>query len=170
MVFILVGLFWGFNDFLYPRISDLQFKELSSSIFPEYFWQVSNTIFFLPISIIAIILWNKFYSNQFFKIMLGFIFGAVAMGILLLIPVVPSEQNLIVFIISLLFFAIAEVHISPMRYSILTKYSNPKYWTILISFTFLPTALISFAFGMFNDKIYDNPILGLRSEERRVGK
>jgi len=164
MVFILVGLFWGFNDLSYPRISDLQlqFKELSSSIFPEYFWQVSNTIFFLPISIIAIILWNKFYSNQFFKIMLGFIFGAVAMGILLLIPVVPSEQNLIVFIISLLFFAIAEVHISPVMYSILTKYSNPKYLTILISFTFLPTALISFAFGMFNDKIYDNPILGLK--------
>jgi len=47
-------------------------------------------------------------------------------------------------------------------YSILTKYSNPKYLTILISLTFLPTALISFAFGMFNDKIYDNPILGLK--------
>lgn len=164
MVFILVGLFWGFNDLSYPRISDLQlqFKELSSSVFPEYFWQVSNTIFFVPISIIAIILWNKFYSNQFFKIMLGFIFGAVAVGMLLLIPVVPSEQNLIVFIISLLFYAIAEVHISPVMYSILTKYSNPKYLTILISFTFLPTALISFAFGMFNDKIYDNPILGLK--------
>src|SRR5690606_23809139 len=131
----------------------LQFKELSSSVFPEYFWQVSNTIFFVPISIIAIILWNKFYSNQFFKIMLGFIFGAVAVGILLLIPVVPSEQNLIVFIISLLFFAIVEVHISPLMYSILTKYSNPNYLTILISFTLLPSALISFAFGMFNDKI-----------------
>ena len=166
MVFILVGLFWGFNDLSYPRISELQlqFKELSSSVFPEYFWQVSNTIFFLPISIIAIILWNKFYSNQFFKIMLGFIFGAVAMGILLLIPEVPNEQNLIILILSLLFFSIAEVHLSPVMYSILTKYSNPKYLTILISFTFLPTALISFAFGMFNDKIYDNPILGLKIE------
>src|SRR5690606_35489727 len=89
-------------------------------------------------------------------------FGAVAVGILLLIPVVPSEQNLIVFIISLLFFAIAEVHISPVVYSILTKYSNPKYLTILMSFTFLPTALISFAFVMFNDKIYGNAILGLK--------
>src|SRR5690606_41712539 len=77
MVFILVGLSWGFNYLSYPRISDLQlqFKELSSSIFPEYFWQVSNTIFFLPISIIAIILWNTVDSNQFFTIMLGFIFG-----------------------------------------------------------------------------------------------
>lgn len=163
IVFILVGLFWVLNDLSYPRISDLQlqFKELSNSLFPEYFWEASNIIFFLPISIVAIILWNKFYSNQFFKIMLGFIFGALAIGTLLLIPEVPNEKNIIMLILSLLFFGIAEVHISPVMYSILTKYSNPKYLTILISLTFLPTSLISFAFGLFNDKIFDNPILGL---------
>lgn len=164
MAFILVALFWGFNDLSYIRTTDLQlqFKELSSSIFPEYFWQVNDTIFLLPISIIAIFLWNKFYSNQFFKIMLGFIFGSIAIGILLLIPEVPTEQSLIVFIVSLLFFGIAEIHIVPVIYSILTKYSNPKYLTILISLTFLPTALILFVFGAFNDKIYDNPIVGLK--------
>ena len=164
MAFLLVGLFWGFNDMSYIRIHDLelQLKELSSSVFPDYFWQENNTIFFLPISIIAIILWNKFYSNQFFKIMLGFIFGAMAFGILLLTTELPNEQNLIIFMIFLLFFGIAEVHISLVMYSILTKYSNPKYLTILISLTFLPTALILFSFGLFNDKIYDNPILGLK--------
>lgn len=164
MGFLLVGLFWNFNDLSYPRIFDLQlqFKELSDSFIPHYFWQVSNFIFLLPISIIAIILWNKFYSNQFFKITLGYIFGAIAIGILLLIPQVPTEQHLIIFIISLLFFAIAEVHIAPILYSILTKYSNPKYLSILISLTFLPTAVISFVFGLFNDRIYDNPLLGLK--------
>ncbi|GGH27606.1 peptide MFS transporter [Sphingobacterium alkalisoli] len=164
MAFTLVGLFWGFNDMSYIRNSDLQlqFKELSSSVFPDYFWQVGNSIFFLPISIIAIVLWNKFYSNHFFKIMLGFIFGAIAIGILLLIPEIPTEQHLMIFFISLLFFGIAEVHIAPVIYSILTKYSNPKYLAILIGLTYLPTALISFSFGLFNDKIYDNPILGLK--------
>ncbi|MDD3458494.1 MAG: MFS transporter [Weeksellaceae bacterium] len=164
MAFILVALFRGFNDLSYIRTTDLQlqFKELSNFVFPEYFWQVNDTIFLLPISIIAIFLWNKFYSNQFFKIMLGFIFGAIAIGILLLIPEVPTEQSLIVFILSLLFFGIAEVHIVPVIYSILTKYSNPKYLAILVSLKFLPTALILFVFGAFNDKIYDNPIVGLK--------
>src|SRR5690606_22334163 len=139
--------FWGFNYSSYTRISDLhlQLKELSSSIFSGYFWQVSDTIFFLPISIFAMILWNKFYSNQFFNIMLGLISGAVAIGILLLSPVVPSEQKLIVFIRSLFFFAITEFHISAVMYSILTKYSIQKNCSILSSFTFSPAGLISFA-------------------------
>ena len=64
--------------------------------------------------------------------------------------------------ISLLFLAISEIHIAPIIYSILTKYSNPRYLAILISLAFLPTRLISLVFGLFNDKLYDNPMEGLK--------
>ena len=55
-----------------------------------------------------------------------------------------------------MFLLTQEIH------SILTKYSNPKYLAILISLAFLPTKLIYLVFGLFNDKLYDNPMLGLK--------
>lgn len=161
--FLLVGLFWALLNFSYPRISDLQiqFKELTSSIFPDYFWQTANSIFIFPICIMAFLVWNKFYSNQFFKIMLGFIFGAFSFGLLLLIPEVPAQQQIVLFISSLLFFGIAEIHIAPIIHSILTQYSNPKYLAIMMSLIFLPTSLFRFCFGLLDDKIYETPSLEL---------
>ena len=164
IAFIVVGLFWGFYELSSIRTFDLQLQlsEISTLDIPNHLWQYLNSIFILPISIIAIILWTYFYSNQFFKLMLGFIIGAISFGILFLIPEVPTEQHSITYLISLLFLAISEIHTAPIIHSILTKYSNPKYLAILISLAFLPTRLISMIFGLFNDKLYDNPMLGLK--------
>lgn len=164
IAFIVVGLFWGFYELSSIRTFDLQLQlsEISTLDIPNHLWQSLNSIFILPISIIAIILWTYFYSNQFFKLMLGFIFGVISFGILFLIPEVPTEQHTITYLISLFFLAISEIHIAPIIHSILTKYSNPKYLAILISLAFLPTRLISLIFGLFNDKLYDNPMLGLK--------
>lgn len=164
IAFIVVGLFWGLYELSSIRNFDLQLQlsEISALGIPYHLWQSINSIFILPISIIAIILWTYFYSSQFFKLMLGFIFGVISFGILFLIPEVPTEQHTITYLISLLFLAISEIHIAPIIHSILTKYSNPKYLAILISLTFLPTRLISLIFGFFNDKLYDNPLLGLK--------
>lgn len=164
IAFIIVGLFWGFYELSSIRTFDLQLQlsEVSTLDIPNRLWQSLNSIFILPISIIAIILWTYFYSNQFFKLMLGFIFGVISFGILFLIPEVPAEQHTITYLISLLFLAISEIHIAPIIHSILTKYSNPKYLAILISLAFLPTRLITLIFGLFNDKLYDNPMLGLK--------
>ncbi|WGH76259.1 MFS transporter [Tenacibaculum tangerinum] len=164
IAFIVVGLFWGFYEVSSIRTFDLQLQlsEISTLDIPNHLWQSINSIFFLPISIIVIILWTYFYSSQFFKLMLGFIFGVISFGIVLLIPEVPTEQHTILYLISLLFLAISEIHIAPIIHSILTKYSNPKYLAILISLAFLPTKLISLVLGLFNDKLYDNPILGLK--------
>jgi len=164
IAFIVVGLFWGFYELSSIRTFDLQLQlsEISTLNIPNHLWQSINSIFILSISLIAIILWTYFYSSQFFKLMIGFIFGVISFGILFLIPEVPTEQHTITYLISLLFLAISEIHISPIIHSILTKYSNPKYLAILISLTFLPTRLISLVFGLFNDKLYDNPILGLK--------
>ena len=164
IAFIVVGLFWGFYELSSIRTFDLQLQlsEISTLGIPNHLWQSINSIFILPISIIAIILWTYFYSSQFFKLMLGFIFGVISFGILFFIPEVPTEQHTIIYLISLLFLGISEIHIAPIIHSILTKYSNPKYLAILISLAFLPTRLISLIFGLFNDKLYDNPMLGLK--------
>ncbi len=164
IIFIAIGIFWSIYEIVNIRFFDVQLKlsQISSLDIPKSFWNSFNTIFIVPISLIAIILWRYFYSSQFFKLMLGFIFAVISFVILLLIPEAPTEQHTLMYFISLFFFGISEIHIAPMLYSILTKYANPKYLAILISLAFLPTRVISLVFGLFNNIFYDNPTLGLK--------
>lgn len=161
---IVVALFWVINEILYYRIWDLQFqlKEIFSLEITKKSWESINSIFILPIGIIAIIVWTYFYSTQFFKLMMGLIFGAISIGILLLIPEVLTEKHTVLYLLSILFMGISEVHIVPILQSVLTKYSNPKYLAILISLAFIPTSLFIFSLSSFNDKFYENPTLGLK--------
>lgn len=161
---IVVGLFWGIYEISSIRIFDLQmqFSEISAWNISKSLWQTIGSIFTLPISLVAIVLWTLFYSSQFYKLMVGFIFGAISLGILFLIPEIPTENHTITYLISLIFLGISEIHIAPIIHSILTKYANPKYLAILMSLAFLPTRLISLIFGLFNDKLYNNPMLGLK--------
>ncbi|WP_375238199.1 MFS transporter [Aurantibacter sp.] len=164
IAFLVVGLFWSIYEISNIRIFDLQlqFSEISTLGIPKHLWQSVNAIFILPISITAIILWTYFYSSQFFKLMLGFIFGVISFGILFLIPEIPTDKQTVIYLVSLLFLGISEILIAPIIHSILTKYSNPKYLAILISLAFIPTRLFSVIFGLFNDRFYDNPMLGLK--------
>ena len=106
IAFVVVGLFWGFYEISSFRSFDLQLQlsDMSAFDIPNHLWQSINSIFILPISIIAIIIWTYFYSSQFFKLMLGFIFGVISFGILFFIPEVPTEQHTITYLISLLFY------------------------------------------------------------------
>lgn len=164
IAFLVIGLFWGIYDISNIRTFDLQlqFSEISTLDLPKELWQSISAIIILPIGLIAIILWTFFYCSQFFKLMLGYIFGVISFGILFLIPEIPADKHTSTYLVSLLFLGISEIHIAPIMHSILTKYSNPKYLAILISLAFLPTRLISLIFGLFNDRFYDTPILGLK--------
>lgn len=164
MAFIIVGLFWGVYEISNIRIFDLQLKlaEISTLEIPKSIWQSLSSVFTLPISLIAIIVWTYFYNSQFFKLLIGFLFGAIAFGILLFIPEVPKENHTIYFLVSLLFLAISEIHIAPIIHSVLTKYSNPKYLAILVSLAFVPTKIFALIFGLFNERFYDNPTLGVK--------
>lgn len=164
MAFIIVGLFWGIYEISNIRILDLQIQlgENSTLGISRSMWQSLNSIFTLPISLIAIIVWTYFYNSQFFKLLIGFIFGAIAFGIILFIPEIPEEKHTIYFIASILLLAISEIHIAPIIHSILTKYSNPKYLAILISLAFVPTKIFALIFGIFHERIYDNPTLGIK--------
>lgn len=164
IAFLVVGLFWGIYELAGMQIFDLQMQmsEISTYDIPIRIWSSINSIFIIPIGIIAIILWSQFYSSQFFKLMLGFIIGAISFGILLFIPESPTEQHVIIYMLALFLLGVSEIHIAPIIHSILTKYSNPKYLAIIISLSFIPTKLFSSIFALLNDKIIENPILGLK--------
>ena len=164
IAFVIVSIFWSIYEIGNIRIFDLQLKlsEISTLNIPKTMWNSLNSVFILPISILAIIAWTFFYNSQFFKLTIGFIFGAISFGILFLIPEMPTEKHTIIYLLSLLFLSISEIHIAPIIHSILTKNSNPKYLAILISLAFIPTRLFSIIFSMFSEKFYDNPIFSLK--------
>lgn len=164
VAFLAVGLFWSIYEFSNIRIFDLQSQlgEFSTSIIPEHIWQSLSSIFSLPIILIAIVLWTNYYSSPFFKLLLGFIFGALSFAVMLFIPEVPTEQHMISYLVSLLFLGISEIHIAPIIHSILTKYSNPKHLAILVSLAFIPTRLFTMLFGLFNVSFYSEPALALK--------
>lgn len=159
-----IGLFWGIYEISNIRILDLQleFGGISSLNISKSVWQSINSILVLPLSLIAIILWTYFYNSQFFKLILGFIFGVISFLILLTIPDVPTEKHTIIYLIAILFLGISEIHISPIVHSILTKYSNPKYLAILIGLSLIIAKLFIAFFGLFNDRFFENPVLGLK--------
>lgn len=161
---VVVGLFWGVYEITNIHNYNLQlhFSQIEALSISKVMWQSMDSILMLPIGLFAIILWSYFYSNSFFKLMLGFIFGIVSLVLLFLIPEIPTEQHTLIYIVSLVFLAISEIYIAPIIYSILTKYGNRKYLAILISLSFIPTRLISLIIVLYNDSIYDNPILGLK--------
>lgn len=164
IAFIIVSLFWSIYEIGNIRFLDLQQKlsEISILNIPKTIWASLNSVFILVISILAIITWTFFYNNPFFKLTIGFIFGSISFGILFLIPEIPNKEHTIVYLLSLLFLSISEIHITPIIYSILTKNSNPKYLAILISLAYIPTKLFYFIFSLFSDKFYQNPIFSLK--------
>ncbi len=158
---ILVTIFWGIYELSSGNsyILQSQLKELLPSSIPEHLWSFLNSILILPIGFIAVILWTKFYSSQSLKLTFGFIFGAMAFGVLMLIPEIPTSEHLKMYITAIVLLNISEICIAPIVFSVLTQYANPKYLAILISFTFAPTRILSMLIGYFSGRLYDNPSL-----------
>ncbi|MFT5265567.1 MAG: dipeptide/tripeptide permease [Polaribacter sp.] len=90
-----------------------------------------------------------------------FVFGAISLGILLLIPDTPNEQHAFLYLISLFFLGVSEIHIGPIVHSILTQYANPKYLAILVSMVFIPTRLFSYLLALLSEQLYDKPTITL---------
>jgi len=160
---VLVGFLWATYEISNIRILDLhlKFSENPNLNIPKSFWSSLNSVFIIPISIIAIILWSNFYNSQFTKLTIGFLLGAISFGLLLFIPEIPTNQHLILFLISMLFLSIAEIHIAPVIHSVLTQYTNPKYLGTIISLSFIPTKLVFVIVGFFNEGLNENPVLAL---------
>jgi POT family proton-dependent oligopeptide transporter len=158
-VVILLTLFWGIYEISASHIYTLQtqLKEFSTGLIHESFSGYLNAIFIFPIGIIASILWYTIYTSQSFKLALGFFFGALAFGVLLLIPEIPTEEHLFVYISAIGLLSISEICIAPILYSVLTQYANPKYLAIFISLTAVPTYGVILIIGRLTDYFYNNP-------------
>lgn len=163
IAFIVVGLFWGVYELIGNPLFNLQlqFVEISAGKIPQSIWQSMSSYTTLLICLIAIIIWTRYYSSKFFKLMLGFIFGVVSIGILFIIPEIPTEQHIILYVLSIVLLGLSEIFIAPIIYSILTQYTNPKYLAILISLIYLPIRLFSVFIGLFSERLYEQPRLGL---------
>lgn len=160
---ILVGLFWALFDISQIRLHDIEY-ELSRILtydITNNMWQSLNSVFLFPLSIIAFIIWNYLYSSQFFKLMIGFIFGAASFGVLLLIPDAPGQQHIFFYLTCLILLSVSEVHIIPVIHSVLTQYSNPKYLAILISLSIIPVRMFPIILRYFNEGIYNYPTIGV---------
>jgi len=159
--FTLVGIFWAINEVRYFGVHDLQMKisEFSDLNIPRSLWSSLDSVFSLPLSIIAILVWSYYYSNQFVKLTIGFVFGAISFSLLLFISVNPSSQSLILYLLALLFLGISEIHIAPIINSILTRYANPKYLAILMSLVIVPMRLFSLSIMLFSSNLINNPSL-----------
>jgi POT family proton-dependent oligopeptide transporter len=156
---LLVALFWVIYEMSSIRMSAIQLElsDVSKSIVPVGVWTSFQSMIVLPILIVLIPVWTYLYSSYQFKLLLGFVFGAVGYGILIYLPEIPGEQHVITYLMSLLFLGLSEAYIAPVISSVVTKYSNPKYLAIIFGLVFIPSRILSMLLGFFNEDLYRNP-------------
>ncbi len=155
MTFIVIGLFWSLYQLSSSRNSELifQFNEISALNISSYLWNSLSAMFILPISIVAILVWTFFYIKQTYKLTFGLLFALISLGLLYLIPEIPKETHVYIYISSLLLFCFSEILIAPVVQTTLVKYGNPKYLAILMSFISLPVRLFSLLIIPFEEEL-----------------
>jgi len=164
MAILVVGLFWAFYEIANFRFFDVKLKlnEIPDLTISEMVWAYLEVVFILPISILAVVLWSLFYSSQFFKLVIGFIFGMISFTILFLIPETPTAQHMLLFVVSILCLGVSEIHIGPIIQSLITRYANPKYLAILISLSLIPMRLFSFIIGFYGETLTENSLIAIK--------
>jgi len=148
----LVAIFWTLYEFSFERISEIQrvFHNIERLNVIKGFLFASNSYFTIFLGVIFTLIWTFWYSSQLSKLAIGFILAAISFLILYFIPEIPTESHIPVYFISLFILSIAEVFISPIVHSVLTKYTNPKYLAIVISLSFIPTKILGLGMGLLN--------------------
>ncbi len=159
-----VTLFWLIYEIAAVRLHEIRMEFVFNSIIdiPESDWKIFDTIFVTIFSILLVFLWSKYHYNRFYKLTIGFIFAFISFAILFFVDDILSNQDFVLYLLSLMFFGIAEVHIAPLLYSALTKYSNPKYLAIFISLAFIPRYLFSMSFLVIDDRFYNDTSFSLK--------
>ncbi len=142
---ILLGVFWASYEISYSKIFVFQnlFNASRDWEIPYSFWSGMSSIGFIPIALILIFVWTFFQYSRTLKLICGFLCAAGSFAILYMIPEAASANVFALFIASYILFSIAELHISPVIYSIITKYSNTKYLAIIFSLAYVPTGLLN---------------------------
>jgi len=160
---ILSSLFWGVYElggsFKYFALQDL-IGELDSSLSFGLLEGISNS-FLIIVGVIGVIVWWFSYVNRFIKLGIGFIAGALAFVLFLLLPETGAFSRLAIFLVSVLLLGIAEIGIAPTINSIIATNTNSKYLAIVFSVVFLPVRLLYYLNSLFAQYNYDRPLLGV---------
>lgn len=165
-VIIISAIFWMAYEVNYFYIYKIQEKVFEGiTIVPEtYFDSGFGSYFGVIIILILAFTWSYIYTNSFFKLFLGLIVSAISFVVLLCIPDMPNSVSLILFLVSSFLLALGEMLISPILFSITTRFSNPKYLAIMLALVTIPSFLFYRASGLIGEhshEINSNMVFGI---------
>lgn len=141
IAFIAVGFFWGVYELAGENLFYLQRQIAENTNLPKTIVHSLNPLFTFILAIIVGVIWSYFYFGQIVKLSIGFLIASASFAILLFVPQSPTDGDITIFVISVLLLALAELHISPIVYAVVTRYCSSKYLAIMMSLIFLPTRL-----------------------------
>ncbi|MDT0555134.1 MFS transporter [Patiriisocius hiemis] len=161
---ILSAFFWGVFEFTSYSIYEINqsYIQHNNQVLSSWLWNSLSSYIAIAVGITFCFVWSYIYNSSFLKIALGFFFGVVSLLLLVFIPEANSPFLFLIIVTSMLSLGLAELFIAPIVYSIITKYTNPKYLAIVISLILIPTKILNYIFTLFFDEImYKNDSLSL---------
>jgi len=164
VLLVCVFIYWNVYDLLSVRMFSLQqeIEGIAKFNLPNSFLQSLVIGASVPFFMLAIIAWTFLYYSQVYKVLVGCLFGALAFGIVWFIPDFPADSQITWLFISIVILAVSETHITPVVYSVITKYSNPKYLALLVSITYVPIKLFALLSDTMNESFQEQPAMGVR--------
>jgi POT family proton-dependent oligopeptide transporter len=142
--FVAVALFWNLFGISFIAFQDIQ-QSISATLPSDInlnTWSLINSYGTMFFAAIAAIVWSYFYYNQLMKIIVGFLTLSLGFGIVLFIDAPYNGNSMLIAVTVSIIIAFAEVHISPVLNSIVTRVINPKFLAIAFSIIFLPGFII----------------------------
>lgn len=139
VVTLMLVVFWGVYEISNVRISEIAYSiqaDLSLPVGIDLLFSMGSIApwFFL---LLGFVIWSYVNLSSFIKILLGFIFGAIALPLLYFIPPQAGAQHALLFVGGVTLIGLAEALISPSVHSIITELSRPKFLAIAFGLLFL---------------------------------
>lgn len=157
------SIFWGVYEL---GSSDMVFismelRDTLSDSIPHSLLYSINSYAVILLAIAGAVIWWLWRLNRFIKLGLGCIVGGLSFAMLLFMPEEGQVPGLVIFIISALLLGLAEVLVNPTIYSLLTKYTKPKYLALVFSVAFLPLSILYKLNSLLVEYTYDTSGAGL---------
>ena len=158
MVLLGVSAFWAFYGLFNACNYGFQMKFGNLlHISRAQFSMINTAMFTFPLGIVAAIYWARNYSSQLTKFKIAIGFAIAGFCALLLLSDTLNHLDLSIYVLGIFLLALAEIFISPVLFSSLAQYGNPKYLALLMSLVFVPTRLFSSGLGFFNSYLVNFP-------------
>lgn len=165
LAFVAVGLFWTFYELSFSFYTHFTIEWIDLEILPfsSSFLQSTQTWILVGGGILMTVIWNHYRTSPFLNFLIGCVLGLMYFALSLFIMTNVTGAIVPLILGTILLLALAEVLVSPLAYTIVTRYGNPKYLAILMSLTFIPSLFISWLLlfpdgSLYVDAIFDAQI------------